>query len=119
MTLLNNRAHDDRPWGSFDRFTNNEQSTVKILTIKPSQRLSLQTHAKRSEFWHILSGAGVVTIDDTEHAAAPGDEFEIPVGARHRVAAGDAGMQFLEIALGEFDEADIVRLEDDYGRTAD
>ena len=119
MAFLTNRDHEDRPWGAFDRFTRGEPSTVKVIAIKPGQRFSLQYHNKRSEFWHILAGTGVVSIDGEEHVAKAHDEFEIPVGAKHRAAAGEQGLRILEIALGDFDENDIVRLEDDYGRTTD
>ncbi len=38
--------------------------------------------------------------------------------ATHRLSAGSDGIQLLEIATGTFDEKDIERLEDDYGRAA-
>jgi mannose-6-phosphate isomerase-like protein (cupin superfamily) len=117
MALLTNRDHEDRPWGSFDRFTLNEQSTVKILTLKPNQRFSLQEHEKRSEFWRIISGSGTVTIGAQELPAEIGSEFEIQPGTPHRLAAGETGLSCLEIALGTFDEHDETRLADDYGRT--
>lgn len=116
MTLLEHRGHDDRPWGFFNQFTHNEVSTVKIIDVAPEKRLSLQTHAHRSEFWHVISGTGIATIDTKEHAATEGDEFEIPSGTKHRLTAGKEGLKVLEIALGEFDEDDINRLEDDFGR---
>lgn len=116
MSLLSNRDHEDRPWGSFDRFTHNELSTVKIITVHPGEVLSLQRHAKRSEWWKILSGSGFVTLNEEVLPAVTGNEFEIPQGTLHRVEAGTEGMMFLEIALGVFDEADIERLSDKYGR---
>lgn len=118
MSLLSYRDHEDRPWGSFERFTLNEPSTVKVLYVKSGKSLSLQTHTKRSEFWYILSGSGEVTIDGTVHPANAGDEFEIPPGISHRIAAGTEDVTFLEIALGQFVEHDEVRLEDSYGRSS-
>ncbi len=88
MTLLAYRGHDDRPWGFFDQFTHNEASTVKIIVVAPGKRLSLQTHAHRAEFWHIISGAGIATVDTQEHTAVAGDEFEVPAGTKHRLTAG-------------------------------
>lgn len=118
MALLTDREHEERPWGSFERFTLNELSTVKILTLKPAARLSLQEHAKRSEFWRIIAGEGVATIGEQEIAATVGSEFEILPGVKHRLAAGEQGISCLEIALGEFDEHDEVRVEDDYQRSS-
>ena len=43
-----------KPWGSFDQYTLNERSTVKILTINPGASTSLQSHKHRREFWVAL-----------------------------------------------------------------
>ncbi|MDB5236915.1 MAG: mannose-6-phosphate isomerase, type [Parcubacteria group bacterium] len=119
MSLLSNRYHEDRPWGSFDRFTSNEASTVKFIRMTAGKRLSLQKHAKRSEFWKVIAGSGIASVDGADREIAVGDEVEIPVGTTHRLAGGPDGITVLEIALGTFDEDDIVRLEDDFGRVAD
>ena len=116
MALLTERYREDRPWGSFDRFTHDELSTVKIVRVAAGKRLSLQRHAKRAEFWRVIEGAGTVTIGDEQKPAAVGDEFEIPTGTLHRLEGGPDGIAVLEIALGQFDESDIVRVEDDFGR---
>ncbi len=116
MNFLKNCKHEDRPWGSFERFTHNEISTVKILTVAPSKRLSLQKHAKRSEFWYVISGNGTATIDTKELPAKSKDSFEIPVHTIHRLSSGSKGLSVLEISFGSFDEYDIERIEDDFGR---
>jgi mannose-6-phosphate isomerase-like protein (cupin superfamily) len=116
--MNNSPLHDERPWGSFDQFTKNEATTVKIIRVNPGKRLSLQRHAHRAEFWYVLSGNGTAEIDSAEHALTPGVTVEIPVHTTHRLTASDEGITILEIATGEFDEDDIERLEDDYGRVA-
>ncbi|MEI6057999.1 MAG: phosphomannose isomerase type II C-terminal cupin domain, partial [bacterium] len=107
---------EDRPWGNFERFTQNELSTVKIITIKAGEGLSLQYHAKRAEFWKVLDGAPTITIGEKVTQAKAGDEFFVVPQEKHRMQAGDCEVRILEIALGEFDEGDITRLEDKYGR---
>lgn len=94
----------------------NTATTVKIITVAPDQILSLQSHKKRSEFWKVISGSGFVEIDGAREAVDLGDEKMIPLGAKHRMQAGPNGMRILEIAFGEFDEEDIIRYEDKYGR---
>ena len=105
-----------RPWGQFEQFTQNETTTVKIITITPGEGLSLQSHTKRSEFWRIMSGSGVVEIDGIKYNTVPGDEHNIAVNAKHRATAGPEGLVFLEIDAGDFEENDEVRYEDKYGR---
>ncbi len=107
---------EERPWGRFRKFTDNIFSTVKIITVTPNKKLSLQSHSKRTEFWKVIGGSGIFEIDDSKHDVVLGDEYHIPVGTKHRIIAKENGLSVLEIATGEFDENDIVRYEDDYGR---
>jgi len=107
---------EERPWGSFRQFTFNELSTVKIITIKANESLSLQSHNKRTEFWRVIKGNGKIEIGDEIFEARDGDEYEIGIGMKHRIFAGKNGMQVLEISTGDFDEEDIIRYEDKYGR---
>ncbi|MDO8518309.1 MAG: phosphomannose isomerase type II C-terminal cupin domain, partial [bacterium] len=106
----------ERPWGNFERFTLNEKTTVKILTIQPGESVSLQTHQHRDEFWRITRGTGVVRIGDEERPATVGDMFWCPRNSKHQISGGTEGIQWLEVSLGDFDEQDITRLEDRYGR---
>lgn len=117
MQNLSHYEKEVRPWGNFERFTLNEPSTVKIITVDPGEAFSLQTHAHRAEFWHILKGSGTILVDEKQYDAHAGDQFFVERGMKHRAEGGPGGLQFLEIALGEFAENDIVRLEDRYGRT--
>jgi len=91
---------------------------VKLITVRPGQRSSLQRHAKRSESWTVLSErSGTIRIGDVETPADEGATFEVPVGALHRYTAPpDAELVLLEVWHGECDQNDIERLEDDYGR---
>ena len=113
-----NIQNDTRPWGSFRQFTENESSTIKIISVNTGQKLSLQYHKKRSEFWVVLAGNPSITIGETTIAAKKGDEFSIPKETIHRIGAPDNDVEILEIASGEFDENDIVRLDDAYGRVS-
>jgi len=106
----------ERPWGNFRQLTHNSLSTVKIHWIKPNQKNSWQSHAKRSEFWHVVDGGGIILIEDKKYEVVPGDEHSAEVGAKHRWIAGPEGMTLTEVATGDFDEEDIIRYEDDYGR---
>jgi len=106
----------NRPWGKFDQFTQNETTTVKIISVNKDSSLSLQYHKNRKEFWYILSGFPVVTIGGKKINGKPGDEFVVEIGELHKIEATDSAVQFLEIAYGDFDENDIIRTEDKYGR---
>ena len=109
---------DRRPWGEFHRYTLNESSTVKRITVAPGHRLSLQRHAHRDEWWVILTGELVTQVGEAHRTVTAGEQVWIPRGELHRVAnETDAEGSFLEIAFGTFDEDDIERLDDDYARS--
>jgi mannose-6-phosphate isomerase-like protein (cupin superfamily) len=109
----------ERPWGGYRILSGVEApAAVKILTINPGSRLSLQTHQLRSEEWTAVSPGlkaqiGNVTIDLT-----PFCTFRIPVGTVHRIINDSTEVgHIVEVLFGIYDEEDIERLEDDYGRT--
>ncbi|MBA3789323.1 phosphomannose isomerase type II C-terminal cupin domain [Patescibacteria group bacterium] len=116
MSLLSNHHEEHRPWGSFEQFTLNEPTTVKILRVDAGKRFSLQKHEQRSEWWKVIEGDGIVQTNDRERHVAYGDVIESPVGTLHRLTGGNNGIAVLEIAFGNFDENDIIRTEDDFGR---
>ncbi len=105
-----------RPWGYFEQFTQEENCTVKIININPNSKLSLQYHNFRDEFWRVLDGEVIFTLNDKKIEAKAGDELFVPKKAIHCIKAKQNPARILEIAFGHFDENDIVRLQDDYGR---
>lgn len=113
-----NYYKEERPWGSFERFTANEISTVKLLHLAPGKRFSLQKHAKRSEFWRVVDGSGRITVGDETRPFNKGDEALVPQGTLHRLEGGPEGMTVMELINGQYEEEDIERVEDDFGRTS-
>ncbi len=116
MEGLSHYDKETRPWGNFERFTLNEKTTVKIITVAAGESISLQTHDHRDEFWRVIKGSGVIRIGEEDKDAKAGDMFFTPRHAEHRITGGPEGLVCLEIAFGDFDESDIRRLEDRYGR---
>lgn len=114
-----NKITVNNPWGNFEQFSLNTQSTVKILTVNPNARLSYQSHKKREEFWKCIKNSVSVVIDGKDNILNEGDEIFIPKGAMHRLIGLDKEGKVLEVSFGDFDENDIVRYEDDYGRASE
>ncbi len=104
----------NKPWGSFEQLTDNETTTIKVITILAGHRTSLQFHENRSEKWYVLNGEGYAILDDKKKIQT-GDEISIPKKAVHRLEA-TTDLKILEISFGLFQETDIKRLEDDYVR---
>jgi mannose-6-phosphate isomerase len=113
------RETDRRPWGSYTVLDDEPTFKVKRIEVLPGKRLSYQRHARRSEHWFIVHGTAVVTLDGERREVSSGDAVDVPVGTDHRIEnASDQLVVFIEVQHGDyFGEDDIVRLEDDYGRT--
>jgi len=104
-----------RPWGDFKQFALNEKCTVKILTVKPNQILSLQKHKNRKEQWYFLT-EGWVQLGTKNKKIKKGEIVNVPKMKAHRIFAKKKMVEVLEICHGNFDEKDEIRLEDVYGR---
>lgn len=107
-----------RPWGSFDVLHEEKTFKIKKITVKPKSRLSYQYHNKRSELWYVISGKGIVTLNNEKIELNVGSTIKIEKKDRHRVEnKGSEDLIFVEIQTGTyFGEDDIVRLDDDYNR---
>ena len=113
------REFDRRPWGSYTVLEEDRGFKVKRIEVLPGKRLSYQKHAQRAEHWFIVEGTAKVTLDDEEITVRAGEAIDIPIGAAHRVENPDEGnLVFIEVQRGAYlGEDDIVRLQDDFGRT--
>ncbi|MEK7628063.1 MAG: phosphomannose isomerase type II C-terminal cupin domain [Patescibacteria group bacterium] len=109
---------EDRPWGNFTRFTLNEPVTVKIIEVGPGEMTSLQSHKNREEFWEILEGEFLITMGDLQEKGVARDRFWVSQGTKHRITGVGASNRLLEISYGTFDENDIERFDDQYGRVS-
>ena len=106
-----------RPWGSYRNIFVSDNYKVKIITVHPGQRLSLQKHMQRSEHWYIVSGFGEMQLQGKFYQMYTGDSIDIPEEHEHRIEnTTKRPLIFVEVQMGICDESDIIRLEDDYGR---
>jgi mannose-6-phosphate isomerase len=107
----------ERPWGSFKQYAFNEDATVSLMTVLPGQRLSLQSHVGRAELWIVLDDGAVIQVGETEQTYMTGDEVWIPAREKHRLSCrGETPVRVLEVAFGNWQQADITRYEDQYQR---
>ena len=111
-----NIQYVERPWGSFKQYFHNQPVTVSLMTVTPEQRLSLQSHKGRAEFWIVLDAGAVVQIGNEIIHPAKGDELWIPTNTKHRLSSDGKTVQVLEVAFGNWQQDDITRYDDDYQR---
>ena len=63
--------------------------------------MNYHSHDKRDEVWTVISGTGRTIVDGMEQPVKAGDVITMAAGCKHTVIAGDAGLQLMEVQLGE------------------
>ena len=108
-----------RPWGSYETVDRGDRFQTKRIVVKPGEKLSLQFHHQRSEHWIVVSGTARVTVGDQVRLLQESESTFVPAGSPHRLEnPGKTPLHLIEVQCGTYlGEDDIVRLEDDYGRS--
>ncbi len=111
-----------RPWGWMDVVCINQDGcSVRILNVLPNRRLSLQRHRLRDELFVALDDGVVVDIAPVGQGirslrVRKGHSLLIPKLTWHRFHSDNGLRRCLEVAFGHYDQGDIERAGDDYGR---
>ena len=103
-----------------------QKLSPKFLLVAPGARLSWQYHYRRAELWTLVGGEAAISrsLDDEQGAVVPMVSHEVvslQQGERHRLIGTKGWGVVAEIWMHTdpnhpSDEADIVRLQDDYSR---
>jgi len=108
-----------RPWGIYTILEEGPGFKIKRIEVRPGARLSLQSHKFRSEHWVVVKGQARILNGNTDVTILVNQSTYIPAGHKHRLEnASDEDLVMIEVQCGEYlGEDDIVRYEDNYGRT--
>lgn len=106
-----------KPWGHELWFAQAKRYCGKILVINKGKRLSLQYHRQKHESLFVLRGTLSLRLGKTNQTLGPGAAFTIPPKTIHRFAAPKGRVTLIEVSTPEV--WDVVRLQDDYGRTGE
>ena len=98
----------------------------KILMVQPKARLSWQYHNRRAEIWQVYKGSAGIIRSNTDQENpmeiySEGAQIVLSQGERHRLIGLDDFCVVAEIwqhtdQNHPSDEADIIRVQDDFGR---
>jgi mannose-1-phosphate guanylyltransferase/mannose-6-phosphate isomerase len=108
-----------RPWGYYRTVDAGLRYQVKRIMVKPGAKLSLQKHFHRAEHWVVVQGTALVQRGQERMLVRENESVYIPIGTEHRLEnPGKLPLQLIEVQSGPYlGEDDIVRVEDQYGRT--
>lgn len=108
----------EKPWGWELVWAETEQYVGKLLFVRAGESLSLQYHEEKDESWLVREGRATLELGEVggELEAVeivPGDAFRFRPRTVHRVTAVEDTL-VVEVSTPQL--ADVVRLEDRYGR---
>ena len=108
-----------RPWGWYDSIDEGHRFKVKRIQVKPKESLSLQKHFHRAEHWVVVKGTAEITSGEKTVLLSENQSTYIPLGEVHRLSnPGSIPLEIIEVQSGSYlGEDDIVRFEDNYGRS--
>ena len=108
----------DKPWGHELIWALTDRYCGKVIVIETGRRLSLQYHEQKDEAIFVHSGRLLLHLEDeagamTVREIGAGEAAHVAVGRRHRYEAIER-VELIEVSTPEL--ADVVRVEDDFGR---
>jgi mannose-1-phosphate guanylyltransferase len=98
----------EKSWGTYNVIDAQQGAITIKANLYAGRKMSYHRHDFRDEVWTVLTGVGVVTVDDMEQIVRPGDVVTISAGCKHTIEA-KTDMQLIEIQVGKvIDVADKV-----------
>ena len=92
-----------RPWGWYATVNRGPGFQVKLITVEPGEKLSLQRHSQRAEHWVVVTGRARVTRGAQIFDLSANESTFIPVGETHRLENVDSTpLQVVEVATGAY-----------------
>jgi len=108
-----------RPWGYYQTVEEGDRFQVKRISVNIGASLSLQMHHHRAEHWIVVNGSANVRRGNEEFILNENESTYIPPNTLHRLEnPGRVPLNLIEVQSGSYlGEDDIVRYEDNYGRS--
>ncbi len=111
----------EKPWGHEEIWAETDRYVGKILSNRKGHRLSLQYHEVKDETLLVISGKLCLELENDKGELeklelSPGVSQRVLVGRKHRFGA-IKDCELIDVSTPELD--DVVRLEDDYGRSGE
>jgi mannose-6-phosphate isomerase-like protein (cupin superfamily) len=118
-------VREEKPWGHTWHWHTNSSMHGKQITIRKGERTSLKYHTVKNEVFFVMSGKLLVTYGNSKTLKnqekypfndlilVPGEVFNVQSECPYRFEALE---ESVIIEIGDRNDNDPVRLEDDYGR---
>lgn len=104
----------EKPWGYYTDYFRCNTMVIKEIVIAPGQKISHQQHYDRKEYWQVVSGEGLLSLNGDIKQIRAGDGFLVEKEDWHQVKATSLEPLFcIEVQVGvECSEDDIIKTYD-------
>ena len=62
-----------------------KHSQLVLMSLKPQEKIGMETHADNDQFFRFETGQGKCVIDGNEYDVGDGSAIVVPAGAQHNV----------------------------------
>lgn len=89
------------------------RQSLAEATLPPGAQTQAHRHPNTEELYYLLSGRGLMAIEDEFREVSPGDGIAIAPGARHQIRnVGDTDLVFLCCCVPAYSDDDTVICEE-------
>ena len=107
----------NKPWGYEFRVSLGSNLTLTYLTLYPGSQTSLHCHPQKTTSLTAIAGTGTIRFLKDSIEFSSGTSFMVRNGLFHQIFnSGQENLVVLEFE-NPSDATDLVRLEDEYGRS--
>jgi len=106
-----NHREVHRPWGKYESLIMAPGYQVKVISVNPGAKLSLQKHEHRCEHWIVVAGVARVTKGEDVFSLYTNESVYLPKGTVHSLENDqESVLKIIEIQTGDYlGEDDIIR----------
>lgn len=117
-SITDNKSQIHKPWGSYTNIYEGSNFKVKLLSVKPNESLSYQSHKYRHEHWVVVTGTASIILNDKKIDLKKNESIYIPSKSKHQLMNNKKKLlQLIEVQIGSYlGEDDINRFHDKYSR---
>jgi mannose-1-phosphate guanylyltransferase len=90
----------EKSWGRFRVLDVEDDSLTIKITLQAGHRMNYHSHERRDEVWNVVSGQGMVIVNDEKRQVRSGDVVKLPQGCRHMLVA-KTELQVIEVQMGQ------------------
>lgn len=99
-TIESSVKYAEKSWGTYTVVDVQKSSMTIKISMKKGESMSYHFHNHRTEVWTIVSGEGIVLIDEVKKSVREGDVIKINPLSRHTVTAVTE-LEIIEVQIGD------------------